>query len=70
LVAGGSPVNRHQREERAIFRFVFLLNATPEGETFASSFCAAIREARTLTGRDEKTGAQRSQAGVSIQACG
>jgi hypothetical protein len=56
---GGGLVNRRQREERAIFRFVFLLNATAEGETFVSSFRAAIREARTLTGRDEETGAPK-----------
>lgn len=59
-------MNRLQREERAIFRFVFLLNATAEGETFISSFRAAIRESRTLTGRDEKTGAPKSQAGKRV----
>jgi len=62
----GSLVNRRQREERATFRFVFLLNATAEGETFVSSFRAAVREARTLTGRDEMTGAAKSQAGKRV----
>jgi hypothetical protein len=59
-------VNRRRREERAIFRFVFLLNATAEGETFISSFRAAIREARTLTGRDEETGVPKRQAGERV----
>jgi hypothetical protein len=56
---------RH-REERAIFRFVFLFNPTPEGETFVSSFRVALREARTLTGREEESGVHKGSVGERI----
>ncbi len=42
---------------------MFLYNPTATGETFVSSFRAAIREARTLTGRDLDTGTRKQNAG-------